>query len=135
MSWTLSVDRPWMSASAVTGTMPALATLIFSPIQLREGVQHGNVTVSSPGMGSVTVPVTATAVNQRLFCDVNDDGATNAQDVAAVQARVGSVFGGPNYIPGADLDRDGAINAADVAMARTCEARWPHQAYLPIAGR
>ena len=65
----------------------------------------------------------------------NGDGATNAQDAAAVQARLGAVFGGPNYDHRADLNRDGAINAADTALAQSCGAEWPYQAYLPRAWR
>ncbi len=134
-TWTLAVDRAWMTAGTVSGTAPGQATLIFSPIQLREGAQTGRVTVSSPGLGSVSVPVTVTAVNKRQFCDVNGDGAADARDVAAVQALAGAAFGGAAYDHRADLDRDGAIGAADVALARACLAEWPRRTFLPLTAR
>jgi hypothetical protein len=67
----------------------------------------------------------------------NRDGATNVQDVTAVQSRVGAIIGAANYAVRYDVNRDGVIDAADVAMISTCVTTYGdvQRVYLPLIVR
>ena len=48
--------------------------------------------------------------------DVDGNGITNLQDLAALLAAYGSTSEDPNFIPGADFDGNGAIELSDLAF-------------------
>jgi hypothetical protein len=133
VSVTFSSNVPWLDLSATSGQTPSPLTVVLNPIDLQQGMQSGWITMTSD-IGTVYVPVTATVTNKASFCDVDRDGHTNAADIAAVQARVGSVLGQPNYDYHYDVNRDGVIDATDVTLITTCVntygSAW--QMYLPV---
>jgi hypothetical protein len=131
--FTATADVGWLSFSAITGTTPAQLTVVINPIGLVDGTQVGSITVNSE-LGTITVPVTVTASNKGEFCDANRDGATNQQDIQAVQSRVGAVWGDANYAVQYDVDRDGDIDAQDVGLISTCAATYGdvRALYLPL---
>ena len=85
-------------------------------------------------LGSITVPITVTASNKADFCDANRDGATNQQDITAVQSRVGTVLGDANYAVQYDVDRDGDIDVQDVSLVGSCVVAYGdvRVLYLPL---
>lgn len=131
-----TTSTPWIDLDSVGGGTPALTTVVINPIRLAEGAQVGSISVSSD-LGVVTVPITVTATNKGDFCDANRDGATNPQDMAAVQVRVGAVLGDANYAVQYDADRDGDIDAQDVSLIGACVAMpgGEHSVYLPLIRR
>ena len=52
--------------------------------------------------------------------DFNGDGATDAADVAVLQAAMGSAAGDDNYVAQADLDGDGEVNTIDYGIMLSC---------------
>jgi len=127
---------PWLDLSSTGGNAPVVSTLVLNPIALRQGETRGVVTVTS-SLGTVVVPVTVVMTNKGDYCDANNDGMASQADVAAVQARVGAVYGQPAYDYRFDLNRDGVIDAQDVALAGVCvvEAQSANQVFLPAVRR
>ena len=132
-TWTLSADVPWVGADAQNGLTPGQATVALDPIQLREGAQFGQLTVTVHGLGSVILPMTVTVTGKAGFCDANRDGVLTADDVAAVEGLAGAAIGQPGYDFHADLNRDGVIDAEDRALATACliEMAPVGRAFLP----
>lgn len=132
-TWTLSAEVSWVGADAQSGLTPAQATVALDPIQLREGAQFGQLTVTVDGLGSVVLPMTVTVTGKAGFCDANRDGALNVDDVAAVEGFAGAVVGQPGYDFHADLNRDGVIDTQDRALATACliEVAPAGRAFLP----
>lgn len=57
---TLTADAPWVSVTAAAGTTPTSATVTLDPAGLAPGTHTAVVTASSPGLPSVSLPVTLT---------------------------------------------------------------------------
>lgn len=127
---------PWLDLSSTGGNAPVVSTLVLNPIALRQGETRGVVTVTS-SLGTVVVPVTVVMTNKGDYCDANGDGTANQADVAAVQARVGAVYGQPAYDYRYDLNRDGVIDAQDVTLAGACvvEVQSANKVFLPAVRR
>jgi hypothetical protein len=61
--WTASVDVPWLTLSAYSGTGPSVVTATVSIAGLREGSYNGSVAINANALGSpLVVPVTLTIV-------------------------------------------------------------------------
>jgi hypothetical protein len=129
---TLSSNVPWLDFSAASGTTPFVSTVVLNPILLAAGTQTGTITVSS-SLGDVAVPITVNVSNKPAFCDVDGSGTGDAADLAAVQARIGSSLGDPNYAFRYDLDRDGAITDGDLQLLSGCVGVTvqPRRIYIP----
>ncbi len=131
VSYTLSVDAPWMEFDRAAGLTSDAVTLVLNPILLAYGTQTGTIMALAPPLAPMTTVITVTVTGKRDFCDANLDGQTDTQDVAAIQARIGTGAGSPNYSAYYDLNRDGAIDASDVALAQSCLTEWPNKAFVP----
>ncbi len=133
VSATFTTNTPWIDLDSAGGDTPALATVVINPIGLADGTQAGSITVNSE-LGTITVPVTVTASNKGEFCDANRDGATNQQDIQAVQSRVGAVLGDVNYGVQYDVDRDGDVDAQDAGLISACAVAYGdvRALYLPL---
>ena len=134
-SYTLSTNAPWIEFDRSEGLTSDAVTMVLNPILLKYGVQVGTITAEAPPLAPMTSVVTVTVTRKRDFCDVNEDGATDGTDVAAIQARLGSAVGDASYSVYHDLDRDGDIDGADVALAQTCLTEFPHTVYVPVTVR
>jgi hypothetical protein len=51
-----------------------------------------------------------------LCYDTDSDGHINAQDVILVSRTFGTVSGGLNWVPAADINGDGKVDIIDVAL-------------------
>ena len=131
ISYTLSVGAPWMEFDRAAGLTSDAVTLVLNPILLAYGTQTGTITALAPPLAPMTTAVTVTVTRKRDFCDANQDGQTDAQDVAAIQALVGTSVSSPNYSAYYDQDRNGDIDAGDVALAQSCLTEWPSKAFVP----
>ena len=69
-----------------------------------------------------TLILTSTAMAQDACpaTDLNGDGATDGDDVAILQAALGSAEGDENYVAAADLNGDGHITTLDYCVMLDC---------------
>jgi hypothetical protein len=135
VSWTMSTNAPWLTASATSGQTPAGITIEALPYSLNNGNYTGLITFASPQLSNtVTVTVNLTVLNAARNCDVNRDGVSNATDVQLVTNAIGTDYTQPNFNLRYDLNRDGFVTQADVTLTQACVAGFPgsHKVYLPL---
>jgi len=137
VSWTLSTNANWLTASASSGQTITSTTIQALPYDLNNGNYTGVITFTSPQLSNaVTVTVKLSVINAGRNCDVNRDGVSNQSDVQLVTNALGTNLTQPNFNLRYDLDRDGTITSADVKLAQACVARAnAFKVYLPIVRR
>jgi len=58
-TWTATVDVPWLTLSAYSGTGPSVVSATTSPEGLTEGSYYGTITIDANSLGSPqAIPVT-----------------------------------------------------------------------------
>jgi len=124
VSWTMSTDANWLTASATTGQTISGVTIEALPYSLNNGNYTGMITFTSPQVSNaVTVTVKLSVINAERNCDVNRDGVSNQTDVQLVTNAIGTDITQPNFNLRYDLNRDGFVTANDVQLAQACVAR------------
>jgi len=116
LSWTLSVDVPWLAPQQTAGATPALVSVVANPWGLQDGAYSGAVTVNTVPAGVTrTVPVQLTVQGACSYADLDSDGVITVGDVQRAAARWGQAIGDVGFNARYDLDRDGEVGATDVA--------------------
>jgi hypothetical protein len=114
VTWTLSADVPWLSATAATGTTPDATTIVVRAFELDEGVHTATLTVTSAALSDrLTLPVAVTVTNRSAFYDVGADGWLDVSDVQSVAARIPSDNSQATFSHRYDVDRDGDVDGDD----------------------
>jgi len=83
-------------------------------------VQSGNPAADLNGDGSVNqadVDYLIRVIMNTEYGDANLDGFVDAADLAVTRQRIGSQYGGPNWL-GADFNGDGIVDAVELATVR-----------------
>ncbi|NTU63696.1 MAG: hypothetical protein HGB05_09925 [Chloroflexi bacterium] len=134
VSWTMSGNVPWLTASSSSGQTPAGVTIEALPYSLDNGSYTGVLSFSSPSLTNVaTVTVKLAVINAARNCDVNRDGVSNQADVQLVTDALGTDITQPNFNLRYDLNRDGVVTQADVQLTQACVAGASgSKLYLPV---
>lgn len=134
VSWTMSTNVPWLTASNGSGRTIGNATIEALPYSLTDGNYTGAITFASPQLSNtVTVTVNLSVINAARNCDVNRDGVSNQTDVQLVTNAIGTDITQPNFNLRYDLNRDGHVTQADVTLTQACVAAASgRKVYLPL---
>ncbi|HEX6207425.1 MAG TPA: kelch repeat-containing protein [Actinomycetota bacterium] len=99
-AFTLSTDRPWLSAQPTSGTTPQAITVTGDTAGLAAGTYNGTVTATTAGFGSVVLPVTlvvqAPGTGYRLLVSPTADRSTFADLEGQTLRGDAYVFTGPD---------------------------------------
>jgi hypothetical protein len=122
VSWTLSADVGWLSASSAAGRTPAGPTILVDAFELEDGTHSGTLTFESAELGSsIDVPVEITVTQSAGHFDVNEDEGVNIGDVQRVAGDIPSNNTQAAFDYRQDIDRDGDVDVQDAT--RTAQ-RW-----------
>jgi len=126
VSWTASVDQPWLTISSISGTTPSAITVNVSTAGLAIGSYTGAITITPSGAGNVSQTVSVTLVVLPLQSvglvaayDFNAGSGATVADVSG-HGHTGTLSGAtwtPQGRFGAALSFDGANDWVTIADA------------------
>jgi hypothetical protein len=127
LSYSISVDEPWLSVSPANGTSSGewdTITVSYSTALLRPGTYTASIQVTAPNAVHSPQSIPVTVVIQPDPGDLNGDGYIDARDVSVL---VGCMTGeavvqtDPNC-QAADMDHDGDVDQSDFGLLQRCLA-------------
>ncbi|WP_152187659.1 Kelch repeat-containing protein [Georgenia satyanarayanai] len=93
LPFTVSSSAPWLSADPTTAAAPAQLTVSADPAGLSPGSRTGNLTLSSPGLPDVVVPVTLAVQDASPFQVVTGvDAKRRSPEPLAGRTVSGSIY-------------------------------------------